>query len=101
MTFQHPVFHRGRRRPPLVESPRAAEQLQYRHAPGSARALKQVRQSSEARVLLLTAEAGVSAPARTCQSRNVAPGAEMPDLGESIDKFYNPLVLPCATCRCR
>jgi hypothetical protein len=57
-------------------------------------ALKQVRQSSDARVLLLTAEGRGFCAGQDLSDRNVAPGAEMPDLGESIDKFYNPLVHP-------
>jgi 2-(1,2-epoxy-1,2-dihydrophenyl)acetyl-CoA isomerase len=55
-------------------------------------ALKQVRASSEARVLLLTGEGRGFCAGQDLSDRNVAPGAEMPDLGLSIEKFYNPLI---------
>ena len=55
-------------------------------------ALKLVRQSEEARVLLLTGEGRGFCAGQDLSDRNVAPGAEMPDLGESIEKFYNPMI---------
>jgi 2-(1,2-epoxy-1,2-dihydrophenyl)acetyl-CoA isomerase len=55
-------------------------------------ALKQVRQNPEARVLLLTAEGRGFCAGQDLGDRNVAPGAAAPDLGESIEKFYNPLI---------
>ncbi|MNF59076.1 1,2-epoxyphenylacetyl-CoA isomerase [compost metagenome] len=55
-------------------------------------ALKLVRQNPEARVLLLTAEGRGFCAGQDLGDRNVAPGATAPDLGESIEKFYNPLI---------
>lgn len=55
-------------------------------------ALKTVRQSSEARVLLLTAEGRGFCAGQDLGDRNVAPGAAAPDLGDSIERFYNPLI---------
>lgn len=55
-------------------------------------ALKQVRSSTEVRVLLLTGEGRGFCAGQDLSDRNVAPGAQMPDLGESIEKFYNPMI---------
>lgn len=55
-------------------------------------ALKQVRQRSDVRVLLLTGEGRGFCAGQDLADRNVAPGAQMPDLGASIETFYNPLV---------
>ncbi|WP_372822811.1 2-(1,2-epoxy-1,2-dihydrophenyl)acetyl-CoA isomerase PaaG [Pseudomonas parafulva] len=55
-------------------------------------ALKQVRQSEQARVLLLTGEGRGFCAGQDLSDRNVAPGAERPDLGLSIEQFYNPLI---------
>lgn len=55
-------------------------------------ALKQVRQDSEVRVLLLTGEGRGFCAGQDLGDRKVAPGAEAPDLGQSIEQFYNPLI---------
>ncbi|MBM7062933.1 2-(1,2-epoxy-1,2-dihydrophenyl)acetyl-CoA isomerase [Pseudomonas sp. UL073] len=55
-------------------------------------ALKQVRQNPEVRVLLLTGEGRGFCAGQDLGDRNVAPGAAAPDLGESIEQFYNPLI---------
>ncbi len=55
-------------------------------------ALKQVRRSPEVRALLLTAEGRGFCAGQDLSDRSVAPDAQMPDLGESIEKFYNPLI---------
>ncbi|MGA9663699.1 MAG: enoyl-CoA hydratase-related protein, partial [Pseudomonas alloputida] len=93
MTFQHILFSiedgvafLSLNRPEQLNSFNTAMHLEVREA------LKQVRQSGEARVLLLTAEGRGFCAGQDLSDRNVAPGAEMPDLGQSIDKFYNPLV---------
>ncbi len=93
MTFQHILFSiedgvafLSLNRPEQLNSFNTAMHLEVREA------LKQVRQSSDARVLLLTAEGRGFCAGQDLSDRNVAPGTEMPDLGQSIDKFYNPLV---------
>ncbi|AUZ59234.1 Phenylacetate degradation enoyl-CoA hydratase PaaB [Pseudomonas sp. XWY-1] len=93
MTFQHILFSiedgvafLSLNRPEQLNSFNTDMHLEVREA------LKQVRQSSDARVLLLTAEGRGFCAGQDLSDRNVAPGAEMPDLGQSIDKFYNPLV---------
>lgn len=55
-------------------------------------ALKQVRQNPEVRVLLLTGEGRGFCAGQDLSDRNVAPGAAIPDLGQSIEQFYNPLI---------
>lgn len=55
-------------------------------------ALKQVRQNAEVRCLLITANGRGFCAGQDLSDRNVAPGAAMPDLGESIEKNYNPLI---------
>ncbi|MHC8308737.1 2-(1,2-epoxy-1,2-dihydrophenyl)acetyl-CoA isomerase PaaG [Pseudomonas sp. GT1P32] len=55
-------------------------------------ALKQVRQNPDVRVLLLTGEGRGFCAGQDLSDRNVAPGDAAPDLGESIEKFYNPLI---------
>ncbi|QVM89028.1 2-(1,2-epoxy-1,2-dihydrophenyl)acetyl-CoA isomerase [Pseudomonas entomophila] len=73
-------------RPEQLNSFNTAMHLEVREA------LKQVRQSERARVLLLTAEGRGFCAGQDLSDRNVAPGADMPDLGQSIEQFYNPLV---------
>lgn len=55
-------------------------------------ALKHVRANPGARVLLLTGEGRGFCAGQDLSDRNVAPGAQVPDLGESIERFYNPLI---------
>lgn len=93
MSFQYIVFAiedgvalLSFNRPAQLNSFNTAMHLEVREA------LKQVRHSSEARVLLLTGEGRAFCAGQDLSDRNVAPGADMPDLGESIDRFYNPLV---------
>ncbi len=93
MTFQHILFSiedgvalLSLNRPEQLNSFNTAMHLEVREA------LKQVRQNSDARVLLLTAEGRGFCAGQDLSERNVAPGAELPDLGESIERLYNPLV---------
>ncbi|BAP44262.1 2-(1,2-epoxy-1,2-dihydrophenyl)acetyl-CoA isomerase PaaG [Pseudomonas sp. 21LCFQ02] len=93
MDFEHILFSiedgvafLSLNRPEQLNSFNAAMHLQVREA------LKQVRQSSTARVLLLTGEGRGFCAGQDLSDRNVAPGSAMPDLGESIDTFYNPLI---------
>lgn len=55
-------------------------------------ALKQVRQNAEVRCLLITGSGRGFCAGQDLGDRNVAPGAAMPDLGESVEKNYNPLI---------
>ncbi|PYY78518.1 2-(1,2-epoxy-1,2-dihydrophenyl)acetyl-CoA isomerase [Pseudomonas sp. TKO26] len=55
-------------------------------------ALKLVRNNPEVRVLLLTGEGRGFCAGQDLGERNVAPGEAPPDLGQSIEAFYNPLI---------
>lgn len=93
MSFQHILFSiedgvalLSLNRPEQLNSFNADMHLEVREA------LKQVRQSAQARVLLLTGEGRGFCAGQDLSDRNVAPGAERPDLGHSIEQFYNPLI---------
>ncbi len=55
-------------------------------------ALKAVRQDENVRALLLTGNGRGFCAGQDLSDRNVAPGAEAPDLGESLEKRYNPML---------
>ncbi|MBB3190161.1 2-(1,2-epoxy-1,2-dihydrophenyl)acetyl-CoA isomerase PaaG [Halomonas cerina] len=55
-------------------------------------ALKAVRQDKSVRALLLTGNGRGFCAGQDLSDRNVAPGAETPDLGESLEKRYNPML---------
>lgn len=55
-------------------------------------AISQVRKNSEIRALVITGSGRGFCAGQDLSDRNVAPGAEAPDLGESIEKHYNPLL---------
>ncbi|WP_104205145.1 2-(1,2-epoxy-1,2-dihydrophenyl)acetyl-CoA isomerase PaaG [Billgrantia saliphila] len=55
-------------------------------------ALKAVRQDKSVRALLLTGSGRGFCAGQDLSDRNVAPGAEAPDLGESLEKRYNPML---------
>lgn len=93
MDFQHILFSiedgvalLSLNRPEQLNSFNAAMHGEVREA------LKQIRQNAEVRVLLLTGEGRGFCAGQDLSDRNVAPGAQMPDLGLSIETFYNPLI---------
>ncbi|PSL10010.1 short chain enoyl-CoA hydratase /enoyl-CoA hydratase [Marinobacterium halophilum] len=55
-------------------------------------ALKQVKKSEEVRCLLLTGNGRGFSAGQDLNDRNVDPDAEMPNLGDSIEQNYNPLI---------
>ncbi|HEY5717559.1 MAG TPA: 2-(1,2-epoxy-1,2-dihydrophenyl)acetyl-CoA isomerase PaaG [Motiliproteus sp.] len=55
-------------------------------------ALKQIKADSSVRCLLLTGNGRGFCAGQDLSDRNVAPGAEAPDLGQSIEQNYNPLL---------
>lgn len=55
-------------------------------------ALKEVKKDASVRCLLLTGNGRGFCAGQDLSDRNVAPGAEMPNLGESIEKNYAPLL---------
>lgn len=55
-------------------------------------ALKTVKQDESVRCLLLTGNGRGFCAGQDLSDRNVAPDADMPDLGASIEKNYNPLL---------
>lgn len=55
-------------------------------------ALKEVKKDASVRCLLLTGNGRGFCAGQDLSDRNVAPGAEMPNLGESIEKNYSPLL---------
>ena len=54
-----------------------------------------------ARALLLTGAGRGFCAGQDLNDRAVAPGDEAPDLGESVEKRYNPLISGWSPCRCR
>ena len=93
MSFEHILFTIEQgvasltlNRPEQLNSFNAAMHKEVREA------LKQVRQNAEVRCLLITGAGRGFCAGQDLGDRNVAPGTAAPDLGESIEKNYNPLI---------
>lgn len=56
------------------------------------KALKAMRQDSSVRALLLTGNGRGFCAGQDLSDRSVAPGEQAPDLGESLEKRYNPML---------
>ncbi|WP_319533841.1 2-(1,2-epoxy-1,2-dihydrophenyl)acetyl-CoA isomerase PaaG [uncultured Vibrio sp.] len=56
------------------------------------RALRQAETDASVRAVLLTGTGRGFCAGQDLNDRNVNSGSEMPDLGESIEKYYNPLI---------
>jgi 2-(1,2-epoxy-1,2-dihydrophenyl)acetyl-CoA isomerase len=54
--------------------------------------LEQAAGDSAVRAVLLTGNGRGFCAGQDLNDRAVAPGADMPDLGDSVDKYYNPLI---------
>lgn len=55
-------------------------------------ALKEVKKNPEVRALVITGNGRGFCAGQDLSDRNVAPGTEAPNLGESIEKNYNPMI---------
>ncbi|MAK91595.1 MAG: 2-(1,2-epoxy-1,2-dihydrophenyl)acetyl-CoA isomerase [Oceanospirillaceae bacterium] len=93
MSFEHIIYSvdagvalLSLNRPQALNSFNEAMHLEVREA------LKMTAENPDARVLLLTAEGRGFCAGQDLSDRNVAPDADMPDLGLSIEKFYNPMI---------
>lgn len=93
MSFEHILFTIEQgvatltlNRPEQLNSFNAAMHKEVREA------LKQVRQHAKVRCLLITGAGRGFCAGQDLGDRNVAPGTAAPDLGESIEKNYNPLI---------
>ncbi|WP_455231292.1 2-(1,2-epoxy-1,2-dihydrophenyl)acetyl-CoA isomerase PaaG [Geopseudomonas aromaticivorans] len=93
MSFEHILFSIEQgvasltlNRPEQLNSFNAAMHQEVREA------LEQVRQNTEVRCLLITGAGRGFCAGQDLSDRNVAPGSAAPDLGESIEKNYNPLI---------
>ncbi|MEL0637527.1 2-(1,2-epoxy-1,2-dihydrophenyl)acetyl-CoA isomerase PaaG [Marinomonas sp. TI.3.20] len=73
-------------RPKSLNSFNEAMHLEVREA------FKLIKNDKQVRALVLTGEGRGFCAGQDLSDRNVDPNAESPDLGRSIEKFYNPLI---------
>jgi len=59
--------------------------------------LTQAADDKSVRAVLITGNGRGFCAGQDLNDRSVAPGAEMPDLGDSVEKYYSPLILQITT----